>query len=75
MNHLLKNGSLTRKYINNEYQDRTSSGIVLILGSTAKFELTNKPTGLKIKVGNKIIRKLTVHKFAWYVILTYILFK
>jgi restriction system protein len=49
INHLLKNGSITRKYINDEYQYRASSGIVLILGNTSKFELTTNPTGLKMK--------------------------
>ncbi len=49
INHLLKNGSITRKYINDEYQYRASSGIVLILSNTSKFELTNNPTGLKMK--------------------------
>ena len=47
INHLLKNGSITRKQINDEYQYRASSGIILILGSTSKFELTSNPTGLK----------------------------
>ena len=49
INHLLKNGSITRKYINDEYQYRASSGIVLILSNTSKFELTNNPMGLKMK--------------------------
>lgn len=49
INHLIKNGSITRKYINDEYPGRASSGIVLILSNTNKFELTNNPTGLKIK--------------------------
>jgi hypothetical protein len=49
INHLLENGSITRKYINDEYQYRASSGIILILGSTSKFELTNNPTGLRMK--------------------------
>lgn len=49
INHLLKNGSITRKYINDEYQYRASSGIVLILSNTSRFELTNNPTGLKMK--------------------------
>ncbi len=48
INHLLKNGSITRKYINDEYQYRASSGIVLILSNTSKFELTNNPIGLKM---------------------------
>ncbi len=49
INYLLGNGSITRKYINDEYQGRASSGIVLILGHTSKFELTTKPRGLKMK--------------------------
>lgn len=49
INYLLKNGEITRSYINEEYQDRASSGIVLILGNTEIFELTNRPTGLKMK--------------------------
>ena len=49
INHLIENGSITRKYINDEYQYRASSGIVLILGNTSQFELTTNPTGLKIK--------------------------
>lgn len=49
INHLLKNGEITRSYINEEYKDRASSGIVLILGNTEIFELTNRPTGLKMK--------------------------
>jgi hypothetical protein len=46
INHLLENGSITRKYINDEYQYRASSGIVMILGNTSKFELTANPIGL-----------------------------
>lgn len=49
INYLLKNDSITRKYINDEYQYRASSGIVLILSNTSKFELTYNPTGLKMK--------------------------
>jgi len=49
INHLLENGSITRKYINDEYQYRASSGVVLILGNTSEFELTINPTGLKMK--------------------------
>lgn len=47
--HLLENGEITRSYINEEYKDRASSGIVLILGNTEIFELTNRPKGLKMK--------------------------
>ena len=49
INHLLKNGEITRSFINEEYKDRASSGIVLILGNTEIFELTNRRTGLKMK--------------------------
>lgn len=49
INHLLEYGEITRSYINEEYKDRASSGIVLILGNTEIFELTNRPTGLKMK--------------------------
>jgi len=49
INYLLKNGEITRSYINEEYKDRASSGIVLILGSTEIFELINRPLGLKMK--------------------------
>lgn len=48
INHLLKNGEITRSFINEEYKERASSGIVLILGNTEIFELTNRPTGLKM---------------------------
>jgi hypothetical protein len=49
INHLLKNGEITRSFINEEYKDRASSGIVLILGNTGIFEITNSPKGLKLK--------------------------
>jgi Holliday junction resolvase-like predicted endonuclease len=49
INHVLKNGEITRSFINEEYKDRASSGIVLILGSTGIFEITNRPKGLKLK--------------------------
>jgi len=49
INHLLKNGEITRSYINEEYKDRASSGIVLILGNTEIFEIINRPAGLKMK--------------------------
>ncbi len=49
INHLLKNGEITRSYINEEYKDRASSGIILILGNTGIFEITNRPKGLKMK--------------------------
>lgn len=49
INYLLKFGNITRQYINEEYKDRASSGIILILSNTSLFELTNNPAGLKIK--------------------------
>lgn len=49
INHLLRNGEITRSYINEEYKDRASSGIVLILGNTSIIELTDRPIGLKMK--------------------------
>jgi len=49
INYLLKNGMITRSYINEEYKERASSGIVLILGNTGIFEITNRPAGLKMK--------------------------
>ncbi len=49
INHLLENGEITRSYINEEFKDRASSGIVLILGQIGIFEITNRPTGLKMK--------------------------
>tara|TARA_R110002167_G_scaffold105083_1_gene270461 strand:+ start:9341 stop:10018 length:678 start_codon:yes stop_codon:yes gene_type:complete len=49
INHLLENGRITRTYINEEYEDRASSGIILILGNTGIFDITNRPKGLKIK--------------------------
>lgn len=49
INHLLKNGTITRSYTNEEYKDSASSGIVLILGSTEIFEIPSRPKGLKMK--------------------------
>ena len=49
INYILKNGEITRSFINEEYKDRASSGIVLILGNTEIFEITNRPKGLKMK--------------------------
>lgn len=48
INFLIRNGEITRSYINQEYKDRASSGIVLILGSTKIFELINRPKGLRM---------------------------
>jgi len=49
INYLLKNGEVTRAYINEEYKGRASSGIILILSNTGIFELTTRPPGLKMK--------------------------
>lgn len=49
IDYLLENGEITRSYINDEYKDRASSGVVLILGNTELFEITKRPTGLKMK--------------------------
>ena len=49
INYLLKNGEISRSYINEEYKERASSGIVLILGNTGVFEITQHPSGLKMK--------------------------
>lgn len=46
INHLLNYGYITRKAINEEYAGRASSGIVLILGHTEVFEITERPKGL-----------------------------
>lgn len=49
INHLLRNGEITRSLINEEYKERASSGVVLILGSTDLFEITKRPKGLRLK--------------------------
>lgn len=49
INYLLEFGAITRKYINEEYTGRASSGIVLILSNTEIFEQTNNPSGLIMK--------------------------
>ena len=51
INHIIKHGSISRKLINEEYKGRASSGIVLILSNTEIFDLTKKPTGLKLNAG------------------------
>lgn len=48
INHLLEHGTITREYINQEYVGRASSGVILILSNTPLFDLTNRPTGLKL---------------------------
>lgn len=49
INHLLEKGEITRSYINEEYKERASSGIVLILGNTEIFKITTNPAGLKMR--------------------------
>jgi restriction system protein len=53
INYLIKHGEITRAYINEEYKDRASSGIILILGSSDIFEITYRPAGLIMKKGYK----------------------
>ena len=48
IHHLLKHGSITRAQINDEYAERASSGVVLILSHTPVFETTDHPTGLRL---------------------------
>ena len=47
INKLLKDGSITRDYINQNYVGRASSGVILILSQVPFFHLTDKPMGLK----------------------------
>ena len=47
VNKLLKEGSITRDYINQNYVGRASSGIVLVLSQVPFFKKTERPTGLK----------------------------
>jgi restriction system protein len=47
VNRLLTDGSITRDYINQNYVERASSGIILILSQVPFFKLTEKPKGLK----------------------------
>lgn len=44
--HLEKNGSITRDYINQNYEKRAASGIVLILSQVPLFRLTTRPLTL-----------------------------
>ena len=48
-NHILRFGSITRAAINDEYKERASSGIVLILSHVPMFELTTNPLGLRLR--------------------------
>lgn len=46
INHLEKHGSITRDHINQNYDKRASSGIVLILSQVPLFKLTKNPLTL-----------------------------
>ncbi len=48
INRLLKDGSITRDEINQNYSGRASSGVVLILSQVPFFELTSNPIGLTV---------------------------
>lgn len=48
-NHLVKNGMITRDYINQQIDKRCSSGIVLILGQIPFVETVSSPMALKLK--------------------------
>lgn len=47
-NELIKNGSVSREYINQEYDKKCSSGIVLVLSQIPYIDKTEAPIGLKI---------------------------
>lgn len=47
VNKLLKDGFVTRDFINQNYSGRASSGVILILSQVPFFKLTENPTGLK----------------------------
>ncbi|MCC9175464.1 restriction endonuclease [Arthrobacter sp. zg-Y179] len=46
INHILRNGSITRDEINQSYAKRASSGVVLILAQVPIFQLTDRPLTL-----------------------------
>lgn len=46
---LLREGSITRSEINDNYSKRASSGIVLILSQVPVFELVEKPLALRLR--------------------------
>lgn len=48
INHILRNGSITRDEINQNYAKRASSGVVLILSQVPLFELSDKPLTLHL---------------------------
>lgn len=45
---ILRDGSVTRTEINDEYQGRASSGVILILAQVPLFELSDQPLTLRI---------------------------
>lgn len=49
INHILRNGSITRDEINQNYAKRASSGVVLVLAQVPTFELTNRPLTLRLR--------------------------
>lgn len=48
-NTLMRKGFITRDYINQQVDQRCSSGIVLILGQIPFIEITSSPAGLRLK--------------------------
>lgn len=50
INHILRNGSITRDEINQNYAKRASSGVVLILSQVPLFALTEKPLALHLSI-------------------------
>ncbi len=46
---ILRDGSVTRTEINDEYQGRASSGVVLILAQVPLFELSDQPLTLRLR--------------------------
>jgi restriction system protein len=53
VDHLLKHGSVTRKHINDQYDGRGSSGVVLILAQVPEFEHTTQPKGLRLRASGR----------------------
>lgn len=54
INHILRNGSITRDEINQNYAKRASSGVVLILSQVPLFELTDKPLKLHLSLADDL---------------------
>lgn len=52
INHLLRNGSITRDEINQNYAKRASSGVVLILSQVPMFELRDSPLTLRLRTNH-----------------------